>query len=322
MKHIKKIVVAVICVIVILVVGVVLWIDSVAKAGVEVGATYALGVSTTLDGMDVGMFSGSVDMSELNVNNPEGFDTPHFLRLGDGRVAVSLGTLMEDKVVIPELIFSGLSMNLESKGTKANYKVIMDNLKKLESGEKAPAEDEGEGKGFVVNKVSITDVEVQVDLLPIGGKLTRVPVKIDKIEINNVGSDSDKGVLLAELTGILIKAILTSIVNQAGDLLPGDIADQLNHGLAQLEELGNVSVQVVGEVTAQAAEVAAEVAEKAGEAAEELGKAAEGAAKEAGEAADKAAKDLGKAADDAGKKVTEGLGGLLGGKKDKDKKKD
>ena len=307
MKRIKKIVAAVVVIIVVLIVAVFFWIDRLAKAGVEGGATYALGVDTQLDSMDVGVFSGSVAMADLNVANPTGFESPHFLQLGEGRVGVSLGTLMEDKVVLSELTLSGLNLNLVHHKGKANYKVILDNLKKFESGEKKEeaAEEEG-GKRFVVQKVVVRDVRVEVELLPIGGDLTRVPIIIDAIELEDVGSDSDKGILLAELTNIILKAILTTVARQGGDLLPGDIAGELTAGLDQLKGLGDVSVQVVGKVTAQVAEQVTEAAEKVGE---EVGKAVEETTEKVGEGLDRAGKD-----------VKRGLGGVLDlGKKDKDK---
>ena len=306
MKRIKKIVAAVVVIIVVLIVAVFFWIDRLAKAGVEGGATYALGVDTQLDSMDVGVFSGSVAMADLNVANPTGFESPHFLQLGEGRVSVSLGTLMEDKVVLSELTLSGLNLNLVHHKGKANYKVILDNLKKFESGEKKEAAEEEGGKRFVVQKVTVRDVHVEVEMLPIGGALTRVPIIIDAIELENVGSDSDKGILLADLTNIILKAILTTVARQGGDLLPGDIAGELTAGLDQLKGLGDVSVQVVGKVTAQVAEQVTEAAEKVGE---EVGKAVEETTEKVGEGLDRAGKD-----------VKRGLGGVLDlGKKDKDK---
>ncbi len=47
---------------VVLVVAVLLWIDHIAKAGVETGATYALGVNTTVDSVDVGVLTGGVQL--------------------------------------------------------------------------------------------------------------------------------------------------------------------------------------------------------------------------------------------------------------------
>jgi hypothetical protein len=303
MKRAVKIVGVLIVVLVLVVVGGVFWIDSIAKVGVETGATYALGVKTTVGEMDIGLFSGEAGMSKLNVRNPEGFDAPHFLELGNGNVAVSLGSLMEDTVVIPELTLSALSMNLERKGTKANYGVILNELKKFESKEGAePAkpkertEAEG-GKGFVVKHVAIDDVTVQVDLLPVGGEATRVPLRIDRIELKDVGSGSAGGVQLGELTGIIMKAVLTSVVDKGGNLIPADIADELAKGLEGLGGLGDVTVQVVGDVT--------KVVD------EQIGQLGQGA-QEVGEKIEEGLKD-------AGKKLEEGIGGLL---KKKEGKKD
>lgn len=317
MKKIKLLIVVVVVLVVAVVGGLFLYIDQAAKAGVEAGGTYALGVDTKLDGMDVGILSGSVQMDALNVDNPSDFETPHFLRLSKGRVAVSLGTLMEKKIVLPELTLSGLSLNLENKLGKSNYQAILDNLKKFESNEKAapaePKQAEGQGKTFVIKRVTIEDVQVQVDLLPVGGKLTRTPVKIEKIELKNVGTGSDNGIKMAELTALLMKAILKSVAEKGGNLLPGNIAGELTAGLKGLEGLGGATVQVLGDVVSGGAKQIGE-----------MGKAiTEGVSKPLTEGV---GKDLTKGVGEAGKKVDEGLkktgkdltkgiGGLLGDKK-------
>ena len=151
MKRIKKLIAVAVVVVVVLIVSLLLGIDYVAKVGVEQGGTYALGVNTTLGSMDVGIFSGSVEMAELTVDNPPAFDTPHFLALGAGRVAVSLGTLMGEKVVVPELTLTGLSMNLERKGTQSNYNTIFAALKKFESAEQSNSSESKAGKRFVTD---------------------------------------------------------------------------------------------------------------------------------------------------------------------------
>ena len=307
MKRVKKFAVGIIVgggvLVVVVIACVFLWIDHVAKAGVEGGATYALGVQTTLDAMDVGVLSGEVDMSELNISNPAGFKTPHFLRLNDGGVAVSLGSLMEEKVILPKLTLSGLNLNLERSGTKANYKVIMDNLKKFESEEETPTDEQKEGKKFVIEKVGIRDVRVNVDLLPVGGELTRIPVVIEQIELENVGTGSDEGILLADVIGILIKAILTTVVQKCGDLLPADVLGELNAGLEQLSGLGDTTVQVMGRVASDVQEAAAQLGEMG---------------KEAGEAIGEGAKEVGKGLEDAGKELEKGIGDLIGVGKKKD----
>ncbi len=305
MKRVKSIVLAAILALVLLVGAGCLWIDRLAKIGIETGATYALGVVTTLGGMDIGMLSGNAAMTELQVENPDGFDTPHFLQLGQGRIAVSLGSLMEERVVVPELILTKISLNLQRKRGKANYQVILDGLKKFESQEKTPTPQESEGKKFVIQHVALEGIDVQVDLLPVGGALTRVPLKIERIDLRNVGSQNPNGIELAELTGILLKAILTSVANKGGSLLPKDITRELTSGLAGLKGLGGTTVEIVGDVTT--------IVDGQVRAVGELGKELLGGVGEGG-------KKLGEGLGDVGNKLEKGLGGLLP-KSKKDKKK-
>ena len=91
MKWLLKIAVILIVLVVIVVGAAFFYVDSIAKGAIERGATYALGVNTTLGSADVGLLSGEFSMSGLDVDNPEGFVEAHFLRLGTGYVSVSLG---------------------------------------------------------------------------------------------------------------------------------------------------------------------------------------------------------------------------------------
>lgn len=294
MKWVKRIIVLLIVLIVAVgVIGYVM-VDKLAKTGIEQGGTYAMGVETRLDGVRVGL--GSLSMSGLSVANPEGFKADHFLKLGDGSVEVTLGSLMSDKVEVPSLKLSDIELVLEKDKGKANYDVILENLAKLSGGDEGPAADEGEGKKFVVNEIVIKNVKVKAEV--IGG--VSVPVEIPEIVLTDVGTDSDKGVLLKDLTGIVVAAILKSVAELPANLLPGDIGEGLKGGLAAVGDLGEFGVKVIGDVTTEAGKVVGEAAEKVGEAAKGVGDAAKNVGDEAGKAVDK---------------LGEGLGGLLGGTK-------
>ncbi len=296
MKWVKRIVV--LLVVVVVVVGVIGYvaIDKITKAGIEQGGTYAMGVETKLDGIHLGLLSGSVSMDGLSVANPEGFKSDHFLSLGDGSVEVSLGSLMGDKVEIPRLALNDIDMALEKDGGKANYQVILDNLAKLSSGEAPPAE-ETEGKRFVINELVITEVNVKAEV--IGG--VSVPIYIPEIRLTDIGSDSDKGVLMKDLAGIIVTAIMATVVQQAGDVLPAGIGEGLQGGLAAVGDLGDFGMQVIGDVSTQAGEIAGQAAEQLGEGVEQAGEAAQQVGEEVNEAVDK---------------LGEGLGGLFGSDKD------
>jgi hypothetical protein len=199
-------------------------------------------------------------MAGLNVANPDGFDTPHFLSLGAGGVAVSLGTLRKETVRLPLLAMADLDVNLERRVGKANYKVIMENLKRLESGDK-PADQSGEGKRFIVDEIDIRNVTVNVDLLPVGGEATRVIVPIEEIKLADVGSDSDKGVLLTELSSVLVKAILTAAVQNGGGVIPADVLGDLQSQLAKLESLGDMGIELLAGAEGQLKEITGQLGE-------------------------------------------------------------
>jgi len=252
-------------------------IDSIAKAAIERGSTYALGVQTTLGSADIGILSGEFAMRGLEVANPEGFESDHFLQLGEGFLAVSLGSLREDTVEVPTLALTGIDINLEKRDGKANYKIITDNLKRFESedpGDEGAQADAGEpGKRFVVHEIIIRDVNVKVDI-----GLTRMEVPIEEVRMTGVGSES---MTTAELANRVVKMILAAIVKNGGQL-PADLVNELGGALAELGDIGNMTVTE----TVQA-----------------VGKVAEG---------------LGKGGDDTDKAIgdaVKGLGGLFGEKK-------
>ncbi len=296
-KWIIRIVVVVVVVVVVGIAAGAMFINSIARKGVEAGSTYALGVPTSLGSAKVGLMSGEFSMSGLKVDNPKGdFTTPDFLTLGSGNVAVSLGSLQSDTVEVPTFRLSDITLNLERKGDKSNYKIILDNLKRFESGESKPAEPSSEpSKNFVIKELLIENVKVHVDLLPVGGQLSQVDVPIDKIELKDVGSGG-KDVKISDLAGVILKTIMTVAVQKGGQL-PGDIANELTNGLGQLQDLGDQGITVLlGD----------------GGVVQTLGKTGEELGKKAGE--------VGKQAEEGVKKLGEGIGNILGGDKGKDDK--
>ncbi|MEQ9616895.1 MAG: hypothetical protein RLN60_02550 [Phycisphaerales bacterium] len=82
-----KIVAVLLVVFIIAIVGIVVLVvsqvDTLAKHGIERGGTYAMGVETTVDSVDIGIFSGTFEMNGFRVANPEGYARPSFLDLGN-----------------------------------------------------------------------------------------------------------------------------------------------------------------------------------------------------------------------------------------------
>ncbi|MHC4768958.1 MAG: hypothetical protein ACYTEI_09635 [Planctomycetota bacterium] len=280
MKLVLKLVLVFVVLLVVVVVAIAFYLDAIARGAIETGATYALGVRTTLDEADIGVLSGEFTMKGLDVANPEGFQSDHFLQLGEGYVDVSLGSLRQETVELPTLTLTTVNMTLEKKGGESNYKVILDNLKRFESGE--GQDKKMAGKKFNIQEAVISDINVEIDLFGVGGEVNRARVPIDEIRLTNVGAGGGD---TAEITDVIIKAIMAAIMAKAADL-PAELVNDLGGQLKGLESLADMGIDQSFDFGKQMGDAA--------------GKAVDDATKGLGEEADKAVK---------------GLGGLLGGDK-------
>ncbi|MGD9688542.1 MAG: hypothetical protein AB7K52_03740 [Phycisphaerales bacterium] len=280
-KLIRRVLALGVLLVILVIAGVVLLIvnvNSIARKGIEAGGTYALGVPTTVKGVDIGLFSGEASLSGLNVANPQGFTGSHFLALGDGTVAVSLGTLQKDVVEIPTFALSGIDVKLQRTGDGSNYSVILDNLKKVSGGSDPGAKPEpapspapsGSEKKFIVRNLTIKNVSVELDMLGAGGDVgkvlndaTKFKATIPEIQLKDVGQTGSgvggSGVTIGQLSSIIVQAVLSAAADKGG--FPADIVSDLQGRIANLGDLKDLGMSIGGQ--------AKEALEKAGGAVKE-----------------------------------------------------
>jgi hypothetical protein len=208
-------------------------VNTIARNAVEVGGKTALGVKTKLDGANVGVFDGDVTLSGLLVSNPDGFSTPHFLAMKQGRLRVTIDSLLNETVEAPLLEFSGIDVNLERSSAGANYQIILDHSK---SSSGSPAsKGEGSKKKFIIGELVIRDVTVHAALLP-GGKMTAITLNIPEIRLKDVGSHTTGGVMIQELWPILTQAILSAASEKLANDLPKDVGQSLARAVEQAKK--------------------------------------------------------------------------------------
>ena len=203
MKWTRRLGFLVLLLVILVVVGL-FYIADIAKKAIEAGGEKALGVTTTVEGCDVRVFSGTFGLDELRIANPQGFKEEDFLSLGAAEVDVPVGALLSgDKIHIPKLELEGIRLNLVHGVAGSNYGTIMDNLKGYYEASKSKS---GEGKRFAIDSLVIQDVEIKV--VPMEELFTAVTIPLPRREFRGLGSDSSKGLLLAEILGVVVEAIL------------------------------------------------------------------------------------------------------------------
>lgn len=249
-KILFRIILGFVLVIILAVVAVVLGIDSIAKSGVEKGASYALGVETTVDSIDVRLLDGQIVMDKLNVANPEGFTSPRLVQTGQLDVQVDLPSLMSKTVEVSKFELDGLEMHIEQKSGGSNISKIMDNLKRLSKDTEEDKDEpvsEGPSKKVLVKRILIQNVVAHFKML-VGPALK---VEVPTIELKDVSSEGPGGAA-GQLTSQILEAVLEAILKNAKGVVPADFLEGLDK---EFLELGGQALEQAKEVTKEVEKV-------------------------------------------------------------------
>ncbi len=215
-KLLIRLVIGLIIVIVLVVLGVGLFLDSIIKKGVETIGPQVTKVDVKLDSVSLHLITGSGAIKGLVVGNPEGYKTPQAISVGTASVSVKPGSLLSDKIVVrsirleaPEITYEGVPLGAN------NLSKILDNVNAATGGSStnkaAPKETATAkpGKKLQVDDVLITGAKVHVTLTGLGGATGTLP--LPDIHLTDLGKDSD-GITAADLTKRLLSVITTDTV--------------------------------------------------------------------------------------------------------------
>lgn len=216
-------------------------VDYLARLAIESAGSRALGVTTTLDQLSIGIFSNSSSLSGFQVANPEGFQSNFFLRLDSGALNMSLLNVLDETIEIDQLELSGVHVNLVREAKQANFSAIIANARRFEEETSKKAEsDLSLGKHYVIHSVFIRDIHVHMDLLPIGGKLTQLDVPIELLELKDVGAESSRGENLARIIATIVRALLEAALDKGEGILPPETIEELSGMLSELKPLETI----------------------------------------------------------------------------------
>ena len=304
MKTAIKIIAVLVILLIVGIVGLVFFVlgnvNEIAKEAIERGGTYAMQVDTTVSTVDVNLGAGTATMSGLNIANPNGFDTDHFLNLGDSSARVNLESVRTDTIVMPEITLSGIDVILDKGGSPSNYNTILNSLKRFESEEQTTPDEAQPGKKLVIDRLLLEDINIRVANMPgVSLAVGDVAVNIPEIELRDIGKE--ESMTTAEVINLVVKTVLAAAVEAGGGIIPGDVLSELGNGLAGLESLSDLGIEAISDLNLD---------EALGGVQEEINKAAEDVQK----SVDDAAKDIEDKIDDA----TKELKNIFGGNKKED----
>lgn len=238
MKVVETVVLLVLIIVVLAIIGFSLYGENMIKKGVETAGTKALKVAVKLDNLNLSLFKGAVGINGLTVANPQGYEHQTLLELQSGNITTKLKSLMSDTVQIESINLDGVSVSIEQKGLSNNLQDILNAIPKTD--EPAATSDKP-SKKLHIKQLKISNVKVNVKLLPVPGKADTIILELEPIEMSNLGSD-DK-MTTAKLAKEVVLAIAKNIAKKGAGLLPDDMLNNMNTSINQAAEMGKAAIE-------------------------------------------------------------------------------
>jgi len=225
----KKVLLAVIVCAVAIALGVTLLyrnLDSIIRSGVERGLGYVLQVEVSLERVKVTVSEGSIELSGLQIGNPEGFKTQEAFSVDVVRVQADVKSLGKDPLVIHRIEVQSPHITLEQGLGQSNLDRLMESASRFggeKKGEKGKGSKEAE-KTLRIDDLVIDGARVAVSTPALQGKGLSIP--LGRVHLENLGSEGEP-VTAAEAIRQVIAAILSETLSSGAGKLPGELVQGL-----------------------------------------------------------------------------------------------
>jgi len=230
-KWLKLIIIVIVVVVIVAIVAVNLLADSAVRVAVETAGTKALSVGVDVRKARLSILGGSLRLGGVAVNNPPGYQHDRLLTLTQGDVAVDTRSLLSDEVRIKDVRLDGMDVVMEQKG-------LGNNLQDILKAAQRQAEDKPSGKKLYIENLELTNVTVNVKLLPVPGRADTVTLTLAPIRMTDLGRNERLDV--ASLTAKIILAVAAGIARQGTDVLPKEMLNGLSTVLNSAIDIGRV----------------------------------------------------------------------------------
>ncbi len=224
MKILLKLVGILVLVVAILVGIGIYFLDSGIKKAVETLGPQYIQTDVKLASARLTPWSGEGSMRGLVVGNPEGFDTPNALSLGEIALDVDIQSVTSNPVLVKSLRVIKPVITVEQGRSGSNLQQLQKNIQRStssESGDKVsePATNSDTQKKIIIRELLVSGGKVRYSNPLVLGSKT-VDLTLPDIRLTDIGEKSN-GATGAEIAAQLIRALNKSAMSAVGN------ADQL-----------------------------------------------------------------------------------------------
>lgn len=209
------------------IVAVALLADKAVQTAVETAGTKTLNVAVKVGKADVAVLRGAVDMQNLSIANPAGFEGPALLTLERVNVAADARSLLSNQIHITSLRLANMELFVEQKALRNN---LYDVIKPLRQPH------EPSGKSLVIDTLEVASITVHASLSGIPGKAQSTQFTLKNITMTDIGRNEK--VDTAVLIGKILLAVAAGVAEQGGDILPKETLGEIGGMLDKAIDIG------------------------------------------------------------------------------------
>ncbi len=221
-KKIWKILVGLLLFIVIAVVVILMYLGSIIAEATRTFGTAATGTKVALKSVSVSLLAGDLAVKELSIDNPPGYKTQQAFSFDLVSVDLDVNSLFTDTIIVNKIEIANVKIDFEPtlKGG-SNLTDIKNNIMKFAKGDKVdiPKEPEPEAetesdqkkakkviiKSFIIDR---GEISVSSSILQ-----TSVALPLARMELNNIGKESDMPKVVAKIFNEIIESVLKTVAS-------------------------------------------------------------------------------------------------------------
>lgn len=236
MKWIKRLIIALIVLLAVILVCASFFMGTLIKTGVNTVGPHLLGVPVTLEQAAFFPIRGKATLKNLVVGNPEGFNTSNAFELVKLYVHMDVASLLSDKIVIEEIDIQAPVFTYEKSLRSSNIATLLEQLEG--ASDEGPDQENGDvaaeksGPTVQINDFIIEDAQAKLSFTALGGAALTIP--LPTIRLEDIGNE-EGGTSAQEVVREVCSAILSSITEAmaaSGELI-GDAGKAIGKGIGK-----------------------------------------------------------------------------------------
>ena len=190
-------------------------LDRAIKAGVETLGPKIAGVPITVGSVRLSLLSGRGEVRGVVIGNPAGFKTPNAFELDRVEVALKVGSLLANPIVVRSIAIEGPRVTYEMGMGQSNIGVIQANVEKYLPASQA----EAKPTKVIIEDFRLTGAQIGLSATLLNGSKAALPMP--DVHLTDIGKKSNGatvGEAAAAIIGPLTNAI-GAVVSNSGKLV-------------------------------------------------------------------------------------------------------